>query len=217
MPEWNFTIEAAKPVRPAVTPLLGFRVHLVEAEANSTHVHSIVLHSQVRIEPARRKYDGPEQQKLVALFDSPDRWGKTVRNLLWSHVTTVVPSFTGETIFELQVPCSFDFSLAATRFFDALNAGDIPLAFLFSGTVFYEAGDGGMLQVAQIPWEKEAKFRLTVSAWKELMDVYYPNTAWLSLRKDVFDSLQRFSAAHGFSTCERAVEELLMTVAAEIT
>ena len=49
--------------------------------------------------------------------------------------------------------CSYDFNLAATKYFAALEGGDLPLCFLFSGTIFHEAGDGA-LQVAQISWEK---------------------------------------------------------------
>lgn len=39
----------------------------------------------------------------------------------------------------------------------------MPLNFLFSGTVFY-ADENGALQVAPIPWNKEAPFRLPVKA-----------------------------------------------------
>jgi hypothetical protein len=56
-------------------------------------------------------------------------------------------------------PCSHDFHLAATRCFDALTDGEIPLAVLFCGTIFQEP-DEGRLQVARIPWQKEATFRL---------------------------------------------------------
>ena len=64
------------------------------------------------------------------------------------------------------MPCSSDFSLAATKYFAALDDGDVPLCFLFSGTVFYEAGDAA-LQVAQIPWDKEAVFRLPAATWRD--------------------------------------------------
>ena len=41
------------------------------------------------------------------------------------------------------------------------------------------------------------------------MDLYYPNSAWLSLRKDVFDQLGRYRSRHGLATWEQAVEKLL--------
>ncbi len=93
------------------------------------------------------------------MFGTPERWGQTLRPMLWTHVSAVVPPFTGTCIVDLPVPCSYDFSLAATKYFAALEGDAIPLCFLFSGTIFYRA-DEGALQVAQISWEKEAYFRL---------------------------------------------------------
>ncbi len=90
----------------------------------------------------------------------------------------------------------------------ASRSGDVPLCLLFSGTVFYEDGESG-LRMAQIPWEKEARFRLPVAAWKRVIDHYYPNSAWLTLRRDVFDRLHEFKRQRGIATWEQAVEQLL--------
>ena len=65
------------------------------------------------------------------------------------------------------------------------------------------------MQVAQIPWDREAAFRLPVRVWKEMMELYYPNTAWLCLRKDVFDRLYEYKSRHGLPTWEQALESLL--------
>jgi hypothetical protein len=84
----------------------------------------------------------------------------------------------------------------------------LPLCFLFSGTAFY--GDSeGVLRVSPISWEKEAKFRLPVKTWRELMDVHYPNSAWLSVRRDIFDRLYQYKMRRGIPTWEQALEELL--------
>ncbi len=96
----------------------------------------------------------------------------------------------------------------STKYFDALEEGDIPLTFLFSGTIFYE-GETGNLQVGQIPWSKEASFRLPVTLWREMIERYYPNTAWIRLHKDVFDQLYRYKAAHGLPTWDETVVRLL--------
>ena len=61
---------------------------------------------------------------------------------------------------DLPVPCSFDFNVAATKYFYGLEGGEVPLAFLFSGTVFYRDADD-FLQMEQIPWSKEAEYRLS--------------------------------------------------------
>ena len=106
------------------------------------------------------------------------------------------------------MPCTYDFNVAATKYFYALSDGEVPITLLFSGTVFYAAADGA-LQVDQIPWEKEATFRLPVKTWQEMMDLYYPNSAWLRLYRDTFDRLHRYKIRHGLPTWEQALERLL--------
>ena len=91
---------------------------------------------------------------------------------------------------------------------DALEDGLAPLTFLFSGTIFHAAEDGS-LQISQISWETEATFRMPVSAWRRLMDIYYPNTAWLPLRKDLFDRLHELKRNRAASGVEQVIESLL--------
>ena len=69
--------------------------------------------------------------------------------------------------------------------------------------------------MAQIPWDREARFRLPVRVWKDMMDTFYPNTAWLCLRRDVFDRLLEFKSRNGLPTWEQAVERML-TCTAEV-
>ena len=207
MPDLNFQVEGAEPQRQAAAPTLLFALRVSEAGEPPTPIHSVALRCQVRIEPARRTYTPLERERLRDLFGTPDRWGQTLRPMLWTHVSATLPPFEGAAAVGLPVPRTYDLSLAATKYFDALEGGDLPLCFLFSGTIFFEAGDGG-LQVAQISWEKEATFRLPAATWRELMDLYYPNTAWLCLRKDVFDRLDRYRRDNGLPTWERALERL---------
>ena len=56
-----------------------------------------------------------------------------------------------------------------------------------------------------------AAFRLPVRAWKEMMELYYPDTNWLCLRRDVFDRLYRYKMRLGLPTWEQALERLLDT------
>src|SRR5262245_54952533 len=207
----HFQVEGAQPERAAAAPLLLFKLRVTERVALGvppTPVHAVALRCQLRIEPARRRYGPGEQERLLDLFGTPERWGQTLRPMLWTHAGVVVRPFAGATEVDLPVPCSYDFSLAATRYFDALEGGEIPLCFLFSGTIFYE-GAGGRLQVAQVPWDREAYFRLPAATWKALMDLHYPSSAWLCLRKDVFDRLSEYRSLHGLATWEQALEALL--------
>jgi hypothetical protein len=205
-PDLTFRVQGAEPQRFNAAPLMLFRLAITETPP--TPIHAIALHCQLRIEPGRRRYTAVEQQRLLDLFGTPERWGQTLRPMLWTHADVAVPAFTGSTQVDLPVPCSFDFSLAATKYFDALEGGDLALCFLFSGTIFFEAEDGTW-QVTQVPWDKEAYFRLEAATWKSLMDTYYPNGAWLRLRKDVFDRLSEYKSRRGVPTWEEAIEELL--------
>jgi len=63
--------------------------------------------------------------------------------------------------------------------------------------------------VAPISWDQEAKYRLPVSIWKDLMDSHYPNSAWLSLRKDTFEKLYQFKVREGIPTWEEVFDRLL--------
>ncbi len=164
----------------------------------------------------RRRYNPEEQAELLDVFGEPKRWGDTLRNLLWTHVSTVVPQFTDSTIVDLPVPCTYDFEVVSTKYFNALaKDGDIPLLFLFSGTIFYE-GEEGNLQVTQISWSKEASYRLPVTVWQEMIARYYPNSTWICLHKDVFDQLFRYKAVHGLPTWENVVEKLLRESSEEV-
>jgi hypothetical protein len=207
MPDLDFQVEKAEPLPHAAAPTLVLKVRITQGGV-AVPIHSVVLRCQVRIEPARRRYVPTEQERLLDLFGEPARWGQTLRSMLWTHVTTAVSPFTAETVLDLQVPCTHDFNVAAAKYFYALEDGVVPLGLLFSGTVFY-AGPGGALQVGMVPWEKEASFGLPVSAWKDMMDLYYPNSAWLCLRRDVFDRLYAYKRRRGLATWEQALEGLL--------
>jgi hypothetical protein len=208
VPDLNFAVTGAEPVPFAATPQLAFRLHLSQAGSQAPPIQTIALRCQIRIEPTQRRYGGQEPQKLRDLFAEPARWGQTLRSMLWTHAGVIVPPFDRDTTVDLPVSCTFDFNVAATKYFSALEAGEVPLCFLFSGTIFYQAEDGS-LQVAPIPWEKEAAFRLPVQTWREMMDRYYPNSAWLCLRKDVFDQLYDYKSRHSLPTFEQALARLL--------
>jgi hypothetical protein len=207
MPELNFHIETAEAVSFAAAPLLALKLRIDSTPAEQV-IHSVLLHCQIRIEPAARHYRPDEQDKLGDLFGDPVRWSQTLRSMLWTHTQALVPGFSGSTRIDLPVPCTFDFNIAATKYFAGLADGEVPLCLLFSGTLFHE-DDEGRLQVALIPWEKETRFRLPVRVWKDMMDHYYPNQAWLSLRRDLFDRLSAFKNSKGLLTAEHALERLL--------
>lgn len=210
MPDLSFQVEGAEAVPYAAAPLLALKLRVVNRDAEEP-IQTIALRCQIQLEVTRRRYNPEEQERLHDLFGEPERWGQTLRTMLWTHTSAVVTPFKGSATFDLQVPCTFDFNVAATKYFAGLEDGEIPIELLFSGTVFYEADDGA-LQVAQISWEAEAKYRLPVRVWKQMMDIYYPNSAWLNLRRDVFDRLYEYKRRRGIPTWEQALESLLPIV-----
>jgi hypothetical protein len=188
--------------------MIAFQLQIRNAVPGET-LHTIALRCQIQIEVTRRRYAPQEQERLLDLFDQPDRWSQTLRSFLWTHASVVVPAFEGaNTTVDLQVPCTFDFNVAATKYFEALADGEIPLHMLFSGTVFY-APEDGPLQVAPISWDQEARYKLPVKVWREMMQSYYPNTVWINLRRDIFDRLYLYKMEHGIPTWEQALERVL--------
>ena len=207
MPELKFQIEGAEAVAYSAVPLIALKLRITNHPAGQP-IHTLALRYQVQIDPARRRYAPEEQEQLLDLFGDPDRWGKTVRPLLWMNTSMSIPGFSGNTLVDLQLPCTFDFNVATTKYFHALGSGDIPLSVLFSGTVFY-GDDSGLLQATQVPWDCEATYRLPVLVWKQMMNAHYPNSAWLALRRDAFERLYRYKVRHGIPTFERVLEKLV--------
>ncbi len=206
MPDLQFQVNLASVVPHAASPMLALQLEVTNTGGEL--IHAVVLRCQIQIETTRRRYTEADQRQLRDLFGEPQRWGQTLRSTLWTHTQAVVPSFLMRIVTDLQVPCSFDFNVAATKYFAALEDGDIPLLLMFSGSVFYEGSDGGF-QVAPISWDKETRFRLPLKIWRDMMDAYYPNSAWLCLRRDAFERLLAYKTLNGIPTWEEALERLM--------
>jgi len=202
--ELAFAVRDAQPVSWAAVPQLAFSL-----EITSPHpLRGLTLQCQIQIEPARRRYEPEEQQRLVDLFGEASRWGETLKTMLWTHVPVNAPAFEGTRAVELFVPCSFDFNVAVTKYLHGLQSGEIPLRFLFSGSVFFDDAEG-RLQITQLSWSSEATYNLPVETWRRMMDLHYPNSAWLALRRDLFARLLQYKADHGLATWEQTLEQLL--------
>ena len=208
MPELNFEVEGAEAVAYSATPLLAFKLRITNADPNEL-VQSVALRCQLQIEATHRRYEAQEQERLLDLFGEPERWSRTLRAMLWTHASINVPPFQGSVAVDLPVACTFDFNVAAAKYFAGLDQGEVPLNLMFSGTIFYETANSG-LQIEQIPWDREAKYRLPVHVWKEMIDIYYPNSAWLCLRRDAFEKLSQYKMDRGIPTWEEAIESLLI-------
>ena len=205
VPQLRFAVTDAARLEHAAGPTLRFALHVDSAGAA---VRSIVLDTQIRIAATRRAYPRASDDRLYALFGAREDWGTTLRSLLWTQLTLSVPPFTGETDVDLLVPCTYDLDVAAARYLAALDDGEVPLEFLFSGTVFYSAEDG-RLQTARLSWELEAEYRLPVAVWRETMDHHFPDSAWLRLDRASLARLAAYKSRRGLATWGEVLDELI--------
>ena len=108
---------------------------------------------------------------------------------------------------DLPITCTYDFEIASTKFLHALDDGEIPLVLLFAGSAFLR-GDTGM-SVAPVAWHADTTFRLPVAVWRQMMDVYFPNSGWVVLSREVLDKLTQYKASRALASWDLAVEHLL--------
>jgi hypothetical protein len=207
MPELTFQITGVEAAARGLVPLMHFKLQ-VRTSNPADSVQGLLLNAQIQIQSPQRSYNAAEKGRLVDLFGTPERWGQTLRNRLWTLANCTVGAFTGVAETVIAVPCTFDLNLAGTKYFYALDDGEVPLLFLFSGSAFYLTSEG-KLQVERISWDKECSYRMPVKCWKDLMEQHYPNSAWLYLKRDVFDRLNEYRRRNGIATWEQTIEGLL--------
>jgi hypothetical protein len=205
IPELDFRIVDAQPQEYAAVPTIVFRLAVESVGGHA--IRSAVLDTQIQIAARGRPYGPEDQAALADLFGAPERWGTTLRTLPWLRTTRVVPAFEQSTVVDLPVICTYDLDVLASRYFGGLQSGEIPLEFLFSGTVFYSGG--GSLQTSRISWEKEAGFGLPVEVWRRTMDRHFPGTAWLRVSQETYDRLTAERARRGDADFEATLDGLL--------
>ena len=204
MTAFSFACTGVRADQYAAGPTLVFRLRVTAAD--NARVHALALRCQIRIEPARRGYAPAEADGLADLFGERSRWGSTLQPVQFAQVSVMVPSFTGEIEADLVVPCTYDMEIAATRYLTALTDGEVPLLMLFSGTAF--TGTGGF-QVEPVPWDREAAFRMPVTAWREMVEQHFPGCGWIRLPRDTMDALLAYRSRHALPSWEATVAALL--------
>ena len=206
MAELTFECLGARPAPYAASPTLLFKLRVTEV--NAAPVHAIALRVQIRIEPQRRRYTDDEAELLSHLFGDRSRWGDTLKPMQFTTVSIMVPSFRGgSTEIDLPVPVTYDLEVAAGKYFHSLADGVVPLALMFSGTVFSKGETG--FWVDQVSWSSDVNYQLPIEVWQNLMNTYFPGEAWIRLRKDTVDELLRFKAKHAIPTWDAAMTALL--------
>jgi hypothetical protein len=191
-----------------VAPQLTARLQVTETTGAT--IHAIALRCQLRIEPQRRSYTEAEEVGLLALFGERSRWPATLRPFLWMQCTAMVQGFRDQTQLDLALPCTYDFEVTGSKYLHALRDGTIPLALLFSGTIFTRGVNG--FGVEQVAWDCEATYALPVSVWQQMIELNYPHTGWLRLDRDVIDALASYRTVSGLTSWDATIESLLAAV-----
>jgi hypothetical protein len=205
-PRLSFAVDSAEALAFAAVPTLRFALRI--ESAGGVAVRSVLLDVQLQIAARRRPYDSAAHDRLFELFGVPRDWGTTLRTLPWTRVSVVVPPFSASTVVHVDVPCTYDLEVAASRYFHALGDGEVPLELLFGGTVFY-AGPQGLLQTGMIGWDQEAEFALPVRTWKEVMERHFAGTAWLRLSSEGLDRLVAYRSRNKLASWDAVVDALL--------
>ena len=205
MAELVFDCTGVRADKYAVVPALTFLLRV--SETTGQRIDAIALRCQIRIEPARRRYSAEEAERLNDLFGDTARWAETLKPMQLTTVSTMVPGFTGSVEIEVPVLFTYDLEIGSTRYFTGLEDGEIPLLLLFSGTVFGSAD--GRLQIQQVPWSKEAHFRLPLSVWREAIDAHFPDSAWIKMSNSTLGELLSFKSEHALPTWDATLEYLI--------
>jgi hypothetical protein len=129
-----------------------------------------------------------------------------MRPLLWTTVPVVLSRCEGTVDLDVPISCSYDFEVASGKYFRALDDGEIPLVFMFSGTIFAAASSA--LQVTQVAWDTETRFRLPAHTWQEAMEQHFGDDTWIRLGRLSFEALDRTRRLRGFTNWDQLVEAL---------
>ena len=201
-----FTVLGMEAVAGTLTPTLRFHLHVMEPEGRD--IHTIALTTHIQVDPAKRTYDHETRERLEELFGAPERWSATTQSFPWVKVSALVPGFAGSTTFDIDVPCTYDLEVAATKYFYAIPDGEVPLSFHFNGMVLY-AGEHDRLQVRPVPWACVADWRMPIERFQAAIAACYPGGGWIRLSPETLDALHRRRAAEGHHTFDHTVRELL--------
>jgi hypothetical protein len=204
-PEPEFTITGAAHMAFAATPTMLFAA--TAEDPSGFEIQSMALTVQVMIDPARRGYDPETRERLAELFGPPTSWAPSTSGLAWARVGAAVPAFAGSTTFAIEVPCTYDLEVAATKYFYAVQDGEVPLSFHFNGSVFYHAA--GRLQVTPVAWSSTAQFKLPITTWRAMIAEHYPGGGWVRIDHETLDALNDRRARRGLATFEACLQELL--------
>lgn len=205
-PQMTFEVLGAAHEPFAAQPTLRFEMGV--SEPSDREIYAISLTAQINFDPARREYDAETRAALFEIFGAPERWPSTTRSFLWTHSTAMVHSFSGAITFGLEVPCTADLEVVASRYVSSLPDGDVPLTFHFTGRVLYKGVDRNV-QVVHIPWDTSCQYRMPVAVWKAMIKHHHGESGFALLHNHTIQGLMDYKRARGLHSFDACVADLL--------
>ena len=92
------------------------------------------------------------------------------------------------------MPCTYDLEVAASKYFDSLPDGVVPLSFHFNGTVLYR-GQDDRLQVVLVPWSSSTRWGMPVEVWQRTIAAHFPGGGWIRLERETLDDARAAQGA----------------------
>jgi hypothetical protein len=203
LPEPEFWVLDCVAVPHAAAPTLSFKLRV--KDGSGLEVYTIALAAHIHLEASSRPHDKETRESLQDVFGEPERWNDTARSVIWAKRDVLAPSFTGSTSFELELPCSTDLELATMRYLDAVPDGEVPLAFHFSGSIFYR-GRHDRMQLTMVPWHTTAQFRLPIETWRKAVG---DRGGLVRVTDETFEALKRYRTDRGLPSLGGAVSDLI--------
>jgi hypothetical protein len=207
----RFAIASVRSDPHAATPTLVFRV--VAEEPSGAPIQAALLRCEVYIDVRHRRYSVTEGERLCEVVGDRASWKDTMRPLLWATVPIVLSCCHGTVDLDVPIACTHDLEVASAKYLRALEDGEIPLVFMFSGTIFY--AERSAVGVCQLPPDTETSFRLPVDSWREAMRQHFGDSTWIRLDRQGFDALDRVRRLRGFVTWNQVVEAVCAECIAE--
>ena len=205
-PEPEFTVVGARPDEHAASPTVVFSLRV--EEPSEREIYMIALSVRILVDPAGRGYDEEAREALSDLFGPAEQMAGSMQSMVWGQVAVLTPSFTGETTFDVPVPCTYDLEVATAKYFASLPDGVAPLDFHFNGTIYY-SGEDDRLQIVHVPWSCTARYRMPIAVWRQAVAARFAQMGWIRLHEQTLARLRRRQAERGAPSFDALVAELL--------
>ena len=173
----TFSIEDGGVLQHSAVPTLRFGLRVESDE----EVRSLALNVQVRIAATQRTYSDAEEEALRELFGAPSSGAAVFRACIgrtWRSSSRVQRQHARRSLVDVHVR-------------PRGHGGEVPhragatARCRSSSSSQGPSSTGNRSRCAPSPGMREAGYRLPVSVWREMMDRFFPSSAWLRLDSDL--------------------------------